>query len=143
MQEEYLKGLRETVGGADEVEAVRRAVAGHKWIFAKTYAAFCPHEYTLRKDWENDDEYRFLVNFIWRYGLEAYYGKKTVPNRYWFDHENGYYYFVFPDDTDEKGNATDKMILINRGRICEFDFWKDQNRGIIRCAWHRKSDLHD
>ena len=140
-QEERIRNLTETVGEGQELERVRRIIDEHRWIFAKTYAAFCPHEYTLRKEWENDDDYRFLVNFVWRYGLEAYFGKKTVASRYWFDHENGYYYFIFPEDTDEKGNATDKVILVNRAKICDFDFWKDEDRGMIRCARHLTNAL--
>ena len=138
-QTEKIRNLTETVGEGQELERVRRIIAEHRWIFAKTYAAFCPHEYTLRKEWENDEEFCYLVNYVWRYGLESYFGKKTVANRYWFDHENGYYYFVFPEDTDEEGNATDNVILVNRAKICDFDFWKDEERGIIRCARHRES----
>ena len=41
------------------------------------------------------------------------------------DSKSGYYYFVFPEDTDEEGNATDKVILVNRAKICDFDFWKE------------------
>ncbi len=138
MRENCLRGLWATVGGKEEIEAVRRTVAEHRWIFAKTYAAFCPHEYTLRKDWENDEEYRQFVHFVWKYGFEAYFGKKTEPNIYWFDHENGYYYFVFPEDTDAEGNATEAACLVNRAKITDFDFWKDGEMGIVRCARHRE-----
>ena len=79
-----------------------------------------------------------LVAFIWRNGLDAWYGKKTHSNRYWFDHEEGYYYFVFPEDTDEEGKATPGSVLINRARICDFDFWKDEVNGIVRCAPKKK-----
>lgn len=136
-QKERIRTLTETIGEKDEVARIRQLIGEHRWIFAKTYASFCPHEYTLRKDWAEDAEYRSLGNFIWSNGAEAYYGRKTVPNRYWFDHESGWYYFVFPDDTDEEGTINNQSILINRARICDFDFWKDESRGIIRCAARR------
>ena len=136
-QEEKVRNLTETIGKEPELSYVRKIVAEHRWIFAKTYAAFCPHEYTLRKDWENDDEYRKLITFVWRYGVEAYFGKKSEPNRYWFDHKNGYYYFIFPEDTDDEGNATEEAYLVNRAKITDFDFWKDEKGGVIRCGRKR------
>ena len=138
MEDDRRKGLYETLGKAEEVDVIRMIVNRHYWRFAKTYAAFCPHEYTLREGWKQDSEFRMLVKHIWKYGLEAYYGKKTKPNRYWFDHETGYYYFIFPGDTDEEGNATEEIILVNRAKISEFDFWLDEGKGIIRCAWNKK-----
>ncbi len=138
MTGDRLHGLKSTVGPTKEIEAIRKVIIDHRWIFAKTYAAFCPHEYTLRKEWEYDADYRMLVRFIWMYGLEAFYGRKTKPNKYWFDHENGWYYFVFPEDTDNDGNATEEACLINRAKITDFDFWKDEACGIVRCARHRE-----
>ena len=137
-QEEKILNLTETVGNTQEVEMIRKIIREHRWIFAKTYAAFCPHEYTLRKEWADDAEFRTLVKHIWTLGVEAYFGKKTQANRYWFDHENGYYYFIFPEDTDETGNTTEAVCLVNRAKIGDFVFWKDERRGIIRCARHRE-----
>lgn len=137
-QEEGIRNLTETIGEEPELSYIRRIIAEHRWIFAKTYAAFCPHEYTLRKEWGNDEDFRALVNFIWRNGLDARYGKKDQANRYWFDHKGGYYYFIFPGDTDGEGNAADGVILINRAKISDFDFRKDEACGIVRCARHRE-----
>jgi len=137
-REGNIHNLTETVGNVQELDYIRKLIRKHRWVFAKTYAAFCPHEYTLRKEWKDDTEYVDLVAFVWRNGLDAWYGKKTHANRYWFDHEEGYYYFVFPEDTDEEGKVAPGSVLINRARICDFDFWKDEVNEIVRCAPKRK-----
>ncbi len=125
------KVLYETVGDSSEIEYIRRIVNEHEWKFAKTYAAFCPHEYTLRDKWNNRTDYNNLVNFIWRHGVLAQYGK-TEPKIYWFDHESGKYYFIFFEDFDENGHATDKATLINRANISDFEFWIDED-DMVRC----------
>ena len=59
-------------------------IARNKWIFAKTYAAFCPHEYVV-KDRLSDDEQRVfeqIVTFIRENGFIAIYGRKG-PNQYY------------------------------------------------------------
>ena len=140
MEQDCREALKETLGSAEEVSAVRGVIAGHRWIFARTYAAFCPHEYTLRREWAEDAEFRLLVKHIRKYGAEAFYGKKKYANRYWFDHENGYYYFITPEDTDGEGNVAESCVLVNRAKIADFDFWKDEEKGIIRCAWNGKKN---
>ena len=126
-----MKNLSETVGAPEEVEYIRRIIADHEWRFAKSYAAFCPHEYTQRAGWSNRQDYANLVRFIWKYGVTAQYGK-TEPKIYWFDHENGMYYFIYFEDTDENGNATEKAFLINRARIEDYEFWVEPD-GKVRC----------
>jgi hypothetical protein len=44
-----------------------------KWVFAKTMP-HNPHWYTLRKGWDNDEDFVKLVLFIREYGYEEYYG---------------------------------------------------------------------
>ena len=137
-QEERLRNLTETVGDGAEVAHIRKLIREHRWIFAKTYAAFCPHEYTLRKTWNKDADFEALIRFIRQNGLDAWYGRMNHANRYWFDHEGGYYYFIFPDDTDEEGNPSKNTVLVNRAKVTDFDFRMDEAKGIIRCARHRE-----
>lgn len=131
-----MKNLSETLGEPEELEYIRRIVNDHEWCFAKTYAAFCPHEYTLRYTWKNKADYNNLVNFIWRHGLVAQYGR-TEPKTYWFDHETGWYYFIFDEDVDKDGKASDKATLINRARIADYDFWVDSVQ-VVRCRTRQK-----
>lgn len=125
------RNLSETLGTPEELEYIRRAVKSNIWHFAKRYAAFCPHEYTLRNQWRDRKAYNDLVHFIWKYGLEAQYGN-TEAKIYWFDHETGYYYFIYHEDHDEQGTATEKAYLINRAKIEDYDFWIDTVE-TVRC----------
>lgn len=135
--DERVKNLTETIGDPEENERIRQYINANYWKFAKTYAEFCPHEYTLRQYWRDKASYNALVHHIWKYGVDGYYGTKTVPNRYWFDHEGGYYYFIYQEDTDEEGNPTDQAYLINRAKIEDFPFWiEDKGEGkIVRCNY--------
>ena len=132
--EERLKNLTETVGPKNDVAEVQELIRKHNWIFAKTYADFCPHEYTLREKGWSDRDYQKFVNHIWKYGLDACYGKQGFK-RYWFDHEGGYYYFIFDEDVDNEGNVQNACTLVNRGGIKYFDFWieRDLLGEIVRC----------
>lgn len=118
-------------------EQIREFINRHEWRFAKTYAAFCPHEYTLREWWNDRRQYNALVHHIWQNGVEAIYGT-TEPKRYWFDFMEGRYYFIYPEDTDQFGNATGKAYLINRALIADFIFFEDMIG--MRCRTKRKNE---
>lgn len=140
--QDRLRNLHETVGEKAEVEYIRKIVGENAWTFAKSYAAFCPHEYTMRKAWKNREDYKTLVRHIWKYGLDAYYGRATEPKRYWFDHETGLYYFIYPEDTDEEGNVTEEAFLLNRAKISDFVFWEDADLlgSRIRCRYKSRAE---
>lgn len=107
---------------ADE-KKFREFVNNHRWIFAKTYAAFCPHEYSLRRESLRDD-FVWFAKFVWDNGFFARYGKNT--NKYFVDEEGGWYYFVFPVDIDENGDVLDTMTLINRGSLNQWEIVKEE-----------------
>lgn len=109
-----------------DAEAFRKAVNNHRWIFAKTYAAFCPHEYTLRHEWIWD-EFKQFVEFIWHNGFDAYYGK--IKQRYFIDQETGWYYFVGEHHFNENGEAIrdETLNLINRSNLREFEFVSEES----------------
>ena len=132
--EQMLKNLTETVGNPEEVANIHRIISEHKWQFAKTMP-YVPHEYSVRKFWANKEDYDVLLNFVWDNGMEAFFGQKAQLKRYWFDHENGYYYFVCPEDFTEDRKAAPICVLINRGRIDQYKFWIDDSapEPIIRC----------
>lgn len=103
----------------EEAAKFRKFVDTHRWIFAKTYAAFCPHEYTLQREanWKDFSEF---FEFIWKNGFDAYYG--SIKQRYFIDNETGWYYFVSENDVDEDGKAQRSANLINRSNLREFEF---------------------
>lgn len=143
--EDRLANLTGTIGNPEEVKYIRELIACHEWRFAKTYAAFCPHEYTLRNTWGNKVDYNALVLHIWKYGVDGYYGNKSEPNRYWFDHEGGYYYFIYPEDVDSEGRVTKEAYLVNRAKVTDFLFWtEDDLIGTkVRCKYkftHKKEE---
>jgi hypothetical protein len=49
---------------------VQRLLDDAKWVFAKTRAAYNPHEYTVRASWENDMDYIGVVQYIRQWGVE-------------------------------------------------------------------------
>ena len=56
----------------------------HEWTFAKTYAAFCPHEYLVMKKLPGEEWPLFpeIARFIREKGFVAEYGR-LGPNRYY------------------------------------------------------------
>lgn len=132
--DERLKNLTETVGPEVEVNRFREMIKSHVWKFATTYADFCPHEYTVRANGWSHDDMQFFAHHIWLYGMDACYGKQE-PKRYWFNHDDGYYYFIFQEDTDAEGNMTPACTLINRAKMVNFEFWVEEDLlgRIVRC----------
>lgn len=95
----------------------------HRWIFAKTYAAFCPHEYSLRKE-SQDQDFKDFAELVWKYGFDARYGKNA--GRYLIaDDGSGWYYFVFPGDVDEGQHVKPTMTLINRANLSRWKFVRE------------------
>lgn len=99
----------------------RMLVDQHRWIFAKTYAAFCPHQYTLKREGWRSGDFKWFVKFIWDNGFWATYGKNRC--KYFIDSETGFYYFVTQDDMlEDKSAANDVVFLVNRSHLNEFEF---------------------
>lgn len=102
-----------------EAKRFRRFAKSSYWQFAKTYAAFCPHEYTLRK-WDKTGDFKWFCETVFRCGFEAKFGKGV--GKYFIDHETGYYYFVALSDINEAGELKPEIMLINRSHVNEFEF---------------------
>ena len=103
----------------EEAQRFRRFTKSSYWQFAKTYAAFCPHEYTLRK-WDKTGDFQWFFETVYRCGFDATYGNNIA--RYFVDSETGYYYFVPHADVHDGGIMNAHVTLINRPHVNEFEF---------------------
>ena len=74
-----------------EVIAFCRAfIERRRWQFAKTYAKFAPHEYTVRK-WlpHDEDTFEHFIKTVREYGFPGMFGRKTFTylivdgHKYW------------------------------------------------------------
>jgi hypothetical protein len=90
----------------DELDRWRAFIGMSKWIFAKTYAKFAPHEYTLLKQTHSSNTFLEFARFIERHGYKEKFGKRE----YTYVNIDGWKYWTM-DPTPEQ---TD---LINRARI--------------------------
>ena len=99
-------------------------IARQKWIFAKTYAKFCPHEYIVKDRLENFEKRNFekFVQFIRDFGWTAIYGNMT-PNKYYS--MGDYYYWTM-------GAPIPDTIILNRAKFENFIFEVD-DFGDLRC----------
>ena len=119
----------------DDVRKFRQFVDSHRWIFAKTYAAFCPHEYTLQRE-SNWEDFAEFFEFIWNNGFDAFYGKKLMQ-RYFIDYERGWYYFVSYNDVDENGKAQKTATLINRASLKQWELVEEESLFGTTYRWKR------
>ena len=90
-----------------EFEQVARHLAAQEWIFAKTMPEN-PHEYTLRKKWERDEDFAAVVEFIRRHGY-----RQKFEGRYYtqLDIDDHTYWTM--------GWPVSQTILINRKLLCQ------------------------
>ena len=105
-------------------KAFRDFIQRHEWTFAKTYAAFCPHEYIVmnhqpKEEWPLFPE---IARLIREKGFTAEYGK-LGPNRYYIVDE--YYYWTMDQNVED----TD---LINRAKLSDFEFVDVDGRKAVR-----------
>ena len=101
----------------------RNFINQHEWTFAKTYAAFCPHEYIVREKLPAEEWPLFteIARFIREKGFVAEYGH-LGKNRYYI--VDDYYYWTL----DRKAEDTD---LINRAKLTDFEFVNAKGRKIV------------
>ena len=96
----------------------KRFVKCNYWQFAKTYASFCPHEYTLKK-WDKTGDFEWFCNCVIKNGFVARYGKKK--SMYFVDAEERRYYFVPFEDIGENEEIKPTVILINRASLDDWE----------------------
>lgn len=104
--------------------AFRDFISRNNWTFAKTYAAFCPHEYVVMKRLPGDEWPLFpeIARFVRENGFVAEYGG-LGPN--WYYIVDDYYYWTMDKDIED----TD---LINRAKLSDFEFVDVDGRKIVR-----------
>ena len=92
----------------------RQFIERNTWIFAKTYAAYCPHEYIVKDRLSEEEKLVFeqIVIFIRKKGFEAVYGN-LGPNQYYTVDE--YYYWTM-------GAPVEQTIILNRAKHSDYDF---------------------
>lgn len=86
----------------DALKRLHQLFSDKKWIFAKTMPQN-PHEYTLRKHWENEDDFVEAVELIRQYGYKT----KFKGNTYTQFNVLGHFYWSM-------GAPVPITILINR-----------------------------
>ena len=81
------------------------------WIYAKTYAEVCPHEYIVKTklDKMHWDSFEDAVKYIRDNGFDATYNKR-VGKYYILD---DYYYWTM-------GEPIDETIILNRARLSDY-----------------------
>ena len=89
----------------DDLERLRRFIAHHQWVYARTQPQW-PHEYTLRR-FANEEEFLWFVVYIREHGYDERFGKSASyirlnigPHKYW-----------------SMGDRLENTILINRARL--------------------------
>lgn len=94
----------------------------NRWIFAKTYASFCPHEYIVKDHLSKDEQAIFIqaVQFIRDNGFLAIYGKKE-PNHYFI--VDDHYYWTM-------GEPVEITTILNRAKLDDYCFIQT-DRGLI------------
>ena len=104
----------------------REFIYRDEWTFAKTYAAFCPHEYIVMKKLPGEEWPLFpeIARLIREKGFVAEYGR-LGPNRYYI--VDDYYYWTLDPNVEN----TD---LINRAKLSDFEFVEKDGKTVV----HRK-----
>lgn len=55
-----------------------------EWKFAKTYAAFMPHYYTVGAKWEDLEEFLWTAEAVTRFGITEKFFKKMPARKYFY-----------------------------------------------------------
>jgi hypothetical protein len=91
-------------------EKIAEILFEQKWIFAKTMPQ-SPHEYCLRKNFNNDSDFVCVVKFIRENGKEEAFGRRKYTYLYF----NGYKYWTMGEEIN-KPDGSPHTILINRAK---------------------------
>jgi|TARA_B100000315_G_scaffold253183_1_gene291457 hypothetical protein len=88
---------------------VLKGLEAGSWTFAKTMPRN-PHFWSLRKDWENPDEFLEAVRYIRENGVPKMFGGREYTVLY----HNGFRYWTMDDPLED-------TYLINRAEIDDTD----------------------
>jgi hypothetical protein len=100
---------------AEELARVTWLLSTAGWIFARTMADN-PHEYTLRRKWDNDSDFVFVVKFIRRYGFVERFPNPQKGWPYIYLDLDGFHYWTMGARCEEGpyGDWPADEININR-----------------------------
>lgn len=102
--------------------SIEEFIEKQTWIFAKTYADKCPHEYIVRyKHNLTDEDFLWAVNYIKEHGIVMYFWSRA--NWYFFSGE--YYYWAMD-------GADGQPLVINRAKVDDYK---------ISVMWKGKKDV--
>lgn len=102
---------------------LERFVLSSRWIFAKTYAKFAPHEYTLLFEAPDRELYFVFLRAIREHGIKALFKGREYQYLLLGDY---YYWTMWKDDK--------KAILINRASLKLYE--------LVNNEWTLKSGLN-
>lgn len=93
-------------------EQMREFIEQIKWIFAKTYAEICPHEYIVKTkiNFEYWDTFKAVVEYIRNVGFKALYNGRA-----------GMYYILDEHYYWTMGEPIEFTTIINRAKSSEYD----------------------
>ena len=108
----------------------RQFIERNTWIFAKTYAAYCPHEYIVKDRLSEEEKSVFeqIVILIREKGFEAVYGN-LGPNQYYTVDE--YYYWTM-------GAPVEQTIILNRAKHSDYDFVPTEDSLRVRFRGNKR-----
>ena len=113
-------------------EEFKEFIERNSWTYAKTYAAFCPHEYVVKDRLSEDEKLVFeqIVSFIREKGFVAIYGRKG-PNRYYT--VDLHYYWTM-------GEPVEATNILNRAKITDYDFVETEKGLTVRYRFPNNTD---
>ena len=105
-------------------EQMRTFINQFEWIFAKTFARICPHEYIVKTKMDRTfwDTFENVVEHIRTAGFEAKYDART--GMYYI--LDDYYYWTM-------GEPISETTILNRAKISDYDLientwvWKNKD----------------
>jgi len=91
------------------LDFVSEKLESAKFRFAKTMPTI-PHEYSLKKSWESERDFEFIVSYIRENGVAEMFGRKQFIYLYIGD----YKYWTM-------GSPIERTILINRAKVKSYE----------------------
>ena len=88
---------------------IQALLEAHPWTFARTMPKN-PHEYTLRKTWEHDQEFVQVVLYIRTHGKVEWWPDAYSGRAYVYLDLGGWHYWTM-------GDPVAQTILINRKKL--------------------------
>lgn len=114
-------------------EELREFVKRYRWTFAKTYAAFAPHEYYVKGklDSKGQKDFERFVYYIRTKGWDAYFGRNLPKNHQLYIELDGHYYWTM-------GSPIEETIILNRSNAADYTIMEDMK--IVYTGGRKKQE---